>query len=238
MSASVPPMQQCRWHGHATAQALAAAAAEKILRLAETAIARNGRFSIVLAGGNTPRQVYELLRAGRADWAHWWVYFGDERCLPAQHAERNSTMAAQCWLAHVAVPPQQVFCIPAELGAQMAAERYAQTLRDAGQFDVVLLGLGEDGHTASLFPGREWGKGDKAPDVLAVMDAPKPPPERVSLSARRLSDSGAVLFLVSGAGKRQALADWRAGKDIPARAVTPAAGVDVLFDEAAASKLA
>ncbi|MEW6312759.1 MAG: 6-phosphogluconolactonase [Pseudomonadota bacterium] len=238
MPASIPHMQQCRWHGHATAQALVAAAAEKILRLAEAAIASSGRFSIVLAGGNTPRKVYELLCISRADWAHWRVYFGDERCLPAQHAERNSTMAAQCWLDHVAIPRQHIFCIPAELGARMAAVRYAQTLHDVGQFDLVLLGLGEDGHTASLFPGREWGTDAAAPDVLAVMDAPKPPSERVSLSAHRLSDSSAVLFLVSGAGKCQPLADWRAGKDIPARAIMPAAGVDVLFDEAAASKLA
>jgi 6-phosphogluconolactonase len=92
----------------------------------------------------------------------------------------------------------------------------------------VLLGLGEDGHTASLFPGHEWGAAPGSPDVLAVLDAPKPPSQRVTLSAARLSRAREVWFVVSGDSKREAVAQWHSGENIPARAITPAAGVDVL----------
>jgi 6-phosphogluconolactonase len=97
----------------------------------------------------------------------------------------------------------------------------------------VLLGLGEDGHTASLFPGHDWGRHGDSPDVLAVADAPKPPPARVSLSANRLSNARQVLFLVEGAGKRDAIAAWKRGDGIPAASIAPAAGVDILLDAAA-----
>ena len=137
-------------------------------------------------------------------------------------------MAGEAWLDHVALPPQGLHEIPAELGAQAAAQAYAGTLRQFGEFDLVLLGLGEDGHTASLFPGHDWGEAPGSPAALAVLDAPKPPRERVSLSAARLSRARQVLFLVSGGSKARALAQWRAGSDIPARAIAPAAGVDVL----------
>ncbi len=99
-------------------------------------------------------------------------------------------------------------------------------------FDLTLLGLGEDGHTASLFPGREWGTEPDSPDALAVLDAPKPPAQRVSLSAARLSRSRQVIFLVSGESKRDALARWRASENIPARAIAPEKGVDVLVESA------
>jgi 6-phosphogluconolactonase len=125
-----------------------------------------------------------------------------------------------------------VHAIPAELGALEAARLYAETLRTVGGFDLVLLGLGEDGHTASLFPGHEWGTASGSPDVLAVFDAPKPPPQRVSLSAARLGRARQVMFLVGGKSKHRAVAEWRTGKNIPARAITPAAGVDVLVESA------
>lgn len=219
-----------RWHGVANAAALGDAACRRILVAAADAIQQRGRFMIVLAGGNTPQGVYRMLRGADTDWSRWQVYFGDERCLPTVDPERNSRMAAEAWLDHVAIPKSQVHALPAERGAQAAAQAYANTLRHVGDFDLVLLGLGEDGHTASLFPNHDWGVDADAADVLAVFDAPKPPAQRVSLSAMRLSRTRAVLFLVEGASKRDAVTQWRTGADIPARAIQPQAGVDVLTE--------
>jgi 6-phosphogluconolactonase len=219
-----------RWIGAADAMALRRSAFQRIVGSARHAIERRGRFLIVLAGGNTPRGVYDLLRAASTVWSCWHVYFGDERCLPSGNVDRNSRMAADIWLEHVPIAQAQIHVIPAELGAEVAALGYADTLRGVGNFDLVLLGLGEDGHTASLFPGHDWGATSEAPDVIAVFDAPKPPPQRVSLSAARLSRTREVLFLVEGASKRDAVARWRMGANIPARSIRPETGVDVLVE--------
>jgi len=201
-----------------------------ILQAAQPAISQRGEFHIVLAGGNTPRRIYESLRLTDADWPAWHVYFGDERCLPPDHAGRNSRMAGLAWLNHVGIPSAQIHVIEAERGAELAAHRYAQIVDRIEQFDLVLLGLGEDGHTASLFPNHDPGNTPAAPAVLAVHDAPKPPPERVSLSANRLGAARQVMFLVTGESKRQAVHDWRNGIDIPAAAVKPAGGVDIYLE--------
>jgi 6-phosphogluconolactonase len=185
----------------------------------------------VISGGETPRSTYELLRPASAYWPAWHVYFSDERCLRPEDSQRNSRMAAEAWLDHVPIPSRQVHAIPAETGPSSAAKAYGETLSAIASFDFTLLGLGEDGHTASLFPGHEWGQSEAAPPALPVLDAPKPPPERVSLSARRLSDSRRVVFLVTGSAKRDAVDSWRNRADIPARAIRPAAGVDVMLDE-------
>ena len=226
----------CRWHAVSDAHALQQQALTMILARAARAIRERGQFHLVLAGGNTPRGIYRQLRAAQTDWSAWHLYFGDERCLPPDDPERNSHMAAEAWLRHAAIPESQIHPIPVELGATQGALRYAQTLESVGEFDLVLLGLGEDGHTASLFPGHEWGAAPGAPDVLAIVDAPKPPPERISLSASRLGRTRDVLFLVSGESKHGAVSEWRAGKDIPAAAIMPTAGVDVLVEAALLGK--
>ena len=227
-----------RWHPVSDERALQRAALEAILAGAAQAIRERGLFRLVLAGGNTPREIYRKLITSQTDWAAWHIYFGDERCLPQADPERNSRMAAEAWLDRAPIPRPQVHAIPGELGASRAAITYAETLQPVGDFDLVLLGLGEDGHTASLFPGREWGTAPGSPDTLAVLDAPKPPRQRVSLSAARLSRARQVLFLVGGESKRGAVAGWRAGEDIPARAIVPAAGVDVLVESALLAPLA
>jgi 6-phosphogluconolactonase len=220
----------CRWHAVFDERALQQEAFATVLASAARAVHECGQFHLVLAGGNTPRGIYRALCAAQTDWSAWHIYFGDERCLPPVDSARNSRMAAKVWLDRVPIPPFQVHTIPGELGAFEAARMYAEKMQTVGDFDLVLLGLGEDGHTASLFPDHEWGAAPGSPDTLAVFDAPKPPPQRVSLSAARLSRARQVIFLVSGASKRRAVADWRAGKDIPARAIKPAAGVDVLVE--------
>mgnify|MGYP001567126738 CR=1 FL=1 len=223
---------QGRWHAVADLPALHRAALNAILGSAMLAIQQRGQFHLVISGGETPREVYRQLRATHSDWSAWHIYFSDERCLLPTDANRNSRMAGEAWLDHVPIPAAQLHIIPSELGASQAACEYAETLRTVGMFDLVLLGLGEDGHTASLFPGHEWGSAPDVPDTLAVLDAPKPPPQRVSLSAARLSRSRQVIFLVAGESKHEAVAEWRNGKNIPARAIAPAAGVDVLVESA------
>lgn len=207
-------------------------ALDMILASAATAIQQRGQFHLVLAGGDTPRAIYKQLRTARTNWSAWHIYFGDERCVPPADPRRNSVMADEAWLDYVEIPADQLYTIPGELGADLAACEYAQTLNTVGIFDLTLLGLGEDGHTASLFPGREWGVESDSPDALAVLDAPKPPAQRVSLSAARLSRSRQVIFLVGGESKRDAVARWRAGENIPSRAIAPEKGVDILIESA------
>ena len=122
---------------------------------------------------------------------------------------------------------------PRELGAVRAAAVYAKQLEGVGEFDLVLPGLGRDGHTASLFPAHDWGDAPDAPDTLAVLDAPEPPPQRVTLSAARLRRARAVWFLVAGDSKREAVARWRAGERLPRRIRPPPhrrAGADEFHD--------
>ncbi len=226
--------QILRWHVYPDAADLFQRAAQAIARASREAIAARGAFHLVLAGGETPLAVYERLRRAETDWSAWHLYFGDERCRPRGDPVRNDARIAERWLDHVPIPPAQVHPIPAELGPEAAAAAYAQALAPVGEFDLVLLGLGEDGHTASLFPGRVL-EMDRGADVLPVRGAPKPPPERVSLSAPRLSRARQVLFFVQGGAKRAAVAAWRQGKDIPARRIAPACGVDVLLDAQAMS---
>ncbi len=215
------------------ASVLQAAAAEAVLQSANNAIASRGRFLIVLAGGTTPREIYQRLRNGDTDWSKWHVYYGDERCLPPGHGDRNSRMAEESLLQHVAIPAGQIHAMPAELGPDQAAQSYSQLLAGVGEFDCVLLGVGEDAHTASLFPGQSWENASNAP-AIPVRNAPKPPPERVSLSASRLSNARQVIFLVTGAGKRDAVQQWHNDALLPVAAIRPSAGVDVWLDRAAA----
>lgn len=221
-----PPVT--RWHCFKDADAVADDVLARILDAAQQAIAARGRFSIVLAGGTTPEQVYRKLKDCDADWSRWFVWFGDERCLPVDHPDRNSVMAHHAMLAYVPIPSEQVFPIPAELGPQPAADAYESLIASELPFDLVLLGIGEDGHTASLFPGHVH------PDdrrVVPVFDAPKPPPERVSLNITALCDAKAVCVLVTGAAKRGAVRQWKQGEDLPIARLNCPAGIDVLLDE-------
>jgi len=219
-----------RWHVFPTAGDLARKAAEHILRCSRAAIAKRGEFRIVLAGGTTPEAVYQRLAGSTTDWPRWQVYFGDERCLPPNHAERNSVMATKSWLDRVAVPADHIHLIPAEAGAETAARSYANIIRDALPFDLVLLGMGEDGHTASLFPGQTH---DPAELVHAVHGASKPPPDRVSLGVAALNDAEEVMILVSGTSKQEAITHWKSGADLPVARIHGRHGVNVYLDAAA-----
>lgn len=229
-----------RWHVHSEPAEAVAAAARMIEAEADRAIAARGRFAIVITGGTAAQPVYEHLARHDTDWSRWHVYFSDERCRPPGHEERNDSMARAAWLDHVPIPPSQIHSIPAELGPEGGAAAYTRLLVDAPRFDFTLLGLGEDGHVASVFP-RNRGDAqrtaetrDEPPDAFGVHDSPKLPAERVSLSIARLSRSEHLAIVVLGADKRAAAARMRDGADIPVNRLKPASGIDVFADGAAA----
>lgn len=226
-------MNPVRWHVLDDPQAVAEHTAQRILEAAGSAITERGVFRMVLAGGRTPEAAYRRLVDADTDWSCWDIFFGDERCLPIDDPERNSAMAAQAWLDHVPIARSQIHVIPAEAGAEVASQAYTGDVRDALPFDMVLLGMGEDGHTASLFPGHQHDPGEP---VHAVHNAPKPPPDRVSLSQNVLSDARQVLILVTGSGKRDAVSAWKAGDALPVASIRGIGGVDVLIDRDAAGQ--
>ncbi|PKM11296.1 MAG: 6-phosphogluconolactonase [Gammaproteobacteria bacterium HGW-Gammaproteobacteria-3] len=223
-------MQKTNWHTFAEPDDVAAAACAFILGQARRAIADRNAFKLVLAGGTTPEKIYHLLAQSQADWEHWHIYFGDERCLPVTNKERNSYMACRTLLDKVTIPANQIHIMPTELGAEAAAEAYRKTVANADVFDCVLLGMGEDGHTASLFPGRQHAQDET---VHTVYNSSKPPPERISLSAKTLGSARRVLILVTGAGKYPAVQQWRQGVDLPVARIECEQGVDVYIDTAA-----
>ncbi len=232
------------------AEVAAAAAAEVLARGAEAVTAR-GAFALALAGGSTPRVLYALLAdpggpfATRMPWQRTQVFFGDERHVPPDHPDSNFRMASQSLLERVPVPAENVHRIRGELpDADAAAAAYERELRAAlGEppaLDLVLLGLGEDGHTASLFPGspalEERERWVVAPWVERLGK------RRITLTLPALEAARQVLFLVTGAGKsaalRRALREPASAEPVPASRVRPGNGrVLWLADRAAAASL-
>lgn len=232
------------------AEVAAAAAAEVLARGAEAVTAR-GAFALALAGGSTPRVLYALLAdpggpfATRMPWQRTQVFFGDERHVPPDHPDSNFRMASQSLLERVPVPAENVHRIRGEVpDADAAAAAYERELRAAlGEppaLDLVLLGLGEDGHTASLFPGspalEERERWVVAPWVERLGK------RRITLTLPALEAARQVLFLVTGAGKsaalRRALREPASAEPVPASRVRPGNGrVLWLADRAAAASL-
>jgi len=217
------------WRVMEDSQAVAQAASKFILETAQRTIVQSGKFRIVLAGGHTPELTYRLLQAVPSDWSCWHIYYGDERC---SEVGRNSAMASQAWLNEVAIPATQIHPIPAHLGPHEGARRYDELLRGEGilPFDLVLLGMGEDGHTASLFPGHIHAQMEL---VHPVVNAPKPPPERISLSVQVLSRTHHLLFLITGANKHEAIVRWREGEKLPIAKISSLGSAVGLIDKAA-----
>jgi 6-phosphogluconolactonase len=223
--------QMIRFIRFDSAQAVAEEAARRISDSARRAIHARGRFLCVLAGGRTPLAAYERLVYRPEDWARWHLFLGDERCLPPEDPERNSRAIALALTERVAIPSENLHWIPAESGAESAADRYDALIADRMPFDLTLLGMGEDGHTASLFPGHVTPTSARA---APVHEAPKPPPDRVTLTLLSLAAAPERLILVTGAGKREVLAAWRRGADLPVARVAALGRTDVLMDPDAA----
>lgn len=214
---------------------VAAEAAERIAKVAESG------GSVVLSGGSTPRRAYEL--ASRADWSTAKVWFGDERCVPPDDERSNFRMAKEALFDRLAAPPAAIFRMPGELDPEEAAHQYAADIfeHDAEPFDLLLLGIGSDGHTASLFPG----KPEIAQRNLLVTAVPEaglePFVPRVSLTVPALVRAKEILFLVSGADKAAPARESFSAEHsmTPAGIVARKARgrVTVLLDAAAAAEL-
>jgi 6-phosphogluconolactonase len=201
------------WQILPESDAVAHAAAELIAARIRAVTARKGQCHVALPGGTTPAACLRLLAAMKLPWdaIHW--YLGDERCLPVGDAERNDSMIRDCLWSRAPIPASHCHSVPAELGPQAAAEAYSRVMAEVGTLDIVLLGMGEDGHTASLFPGNPALQLDTP--AVPVFDAPKPPPERVSLSIPTLQAAAQRIVLITGAGKREAVEQMRAGEPLP-----------------------
>ena len=206
---------------------VASTACDRIVQASKLVIAERGEFHLVLAGGSTPARTYEMLAASQCDWEHWHIWFGDERCLPPDHPERNSVMAERTLFCKVNIPPSQIYTIPAESGPDVAAKQYADLIEGVPPFDMVLLGMGSDGHTASLFPGQQYPAGQA---VLPVYNAPKPPAQRVSLSAGILSQCRQLLFIITGKDKLAAVSRWRQGECLPVSMVHGIDKTEIIID--------
>ncbi len=211
-------------------QALAYTVASFIATRITAVIAECGSCHLALAGGGTPQSTYLLMRDLAIDWSRLHIWFGDERCLPTGHAERNDTMARLALLQHVPLADAQLHAIPAEMGPEAAARLYSDQLGTIEQLDIVLLGLGEDGHTASLFPGNIALELDTA--AVPVFEAPKPPSQRVSLSLNTIRQAGERIVLAAGSGKCDPLARILAGEPLPAALI----GEAIWFVDKAAKK--
>ena len=188
---------------------------------------RAGLRTLAVSGGRTPRELFELLAARELEWGRVSLLFADERAVaPADH-ESNYRLLRETLLERVT--PGAVLRVPGELGAEEAASWYDALVGRLQPLDLVLLGMGEDGHTASLFPGNP--ALDAPGWAVAVHDAPKPPPDRVSLTLGCLRNARRVIFLVTGAEKAGALRRAQAG-EVPAGMIP---GAEWLVDEAAAA---
>jgi len=205
----------------ATAEEVAEAAAAEIAEAL-----RGGAQTLVLAGGTTPRRSYELLAELDVQWGRVTVLFGDERCVPPDHPDSNYRMVKESLLDRVA--PATVYRMPAELGPDEGADAYAEVVANVAPLDLVLLGVGEDGHVASLFPGHPLLRASGL--TAGIRDSPKPPPERVTLTLEAIRDAGRVLIIATGAGKADAVALARRG-ETPSGMI---AGARWLIDRAAA----
>lgn len=195
-------------------KALAAEAADRFVELARQAIVENGRFSVVLSGGSTPEAMHRLLaqspRKQQVDWQNVHLFWGDERFVPPDDPASSVRMARETLLNHVPIPAANIHAMPTiGLSPTEAARQYEQTIAaffapDPPRFDLIFLGMGPDGHTASLFPQQTVALSDRW--VAVVTDSPKPPPLRLTLTYKIINQAANVVFLVAGGGKAEAIA--------------------------------
>lgn len=228
------------------AEAFSRAALERITDLLIRTIQKKTRATLVLTGGKTPKPIYEMLAtpfpSNPIDWKRVHIFWGDERCVPPENPESNFGMAHDALISKIDVPPENVHRMRGELDAEGAATLYEREILDFFQrsdvpsFDLVLLGMGEDGHTASLFPGTQW---DERRMVIANY-VPQSGAKRVSMTPLILNAAAKTIFLVAGRNKADALACVLENPscDYPAARIRAGQGsLDWMVDKSAASLL-
>ncbi len=231
-----------------TLDALLAAAREEVVARAQKALRARRRFTLSLSGGSTPRRLYESLVGAEIDWARTQVFFGDERCVPPEHADSNYRMAREALLSKIAIPEKNVHRIRTEdADPERVAKAYEQELQaffklrpgELPTFDLVLMGMGPDGHTASLFPGTTALSEEVRLAVAPFVE--KLGSWRVTLSAPVFNHARTALFLVAGEDKAAALQGVLEGEhpaeEFPARLIKPTAGELLWWVDKAAAKL-
>ena len=232
------------------AEAVARGAAERFVELGQAAIDARGCFSVGLAGGSTPKRTYELLASEayreQLNWSKVHIFFGDERCVPPDHSESNYRMANEALISRVSIPPPNVHRINGLGDAVANASLYEDELRTFfnpaswPRFDLVLLGMGDDGHTASLFPGT---KALVEPRAWVVANwVEKFGTFRITLTAPAINHAANIAFLVTGATKAERLLEVLRGaldpEKLPSQLIQPLDGsLFWLVDKAAAGRL-
>ncbi len=229
---------------------VARAAAERFVALGRDAIERQGRFSVALAGGSTPKRAYELIASetfrDQIDWARVHLFFGDERPVPPDHPESNYRMVFEKLISKLPIPEENIHRIVGEADPKESARAYEEDLRHYFEgetwprFDLVLLGMGDDGHTASLFPGTEALKEGTAWVTSNWIDKLKMP--RITLTVPAINHAGLILFLITGRDKSARLREVLEGpldpERLPAQLIKGDEGtLEWLLDREAASKL-
>jgi len=233
-----------------TSEALSRAAAEAFAQLVNKTIAEKGRFTVALAGGNTPRAIYKLLATDyreQIEWPRVHFFWGDERYVTINDPDSNYRMVREALFDHVPILAENVHRMPTEfIQPETAAQNYEKMLRDfwpasLPRFDLIQLGLGPDGHIVSLFPNSALLQEENRL-VAVVTDSPKPPPIRITLTLPVINHAAQIHFFVTGAEKAEALRATLEGardlKRFPAQAVQPVNGQVIWWvDEKAASLL-
>jgi 6-phosphogluconolactonase len=224
--------------------AVAAEGAERFVRAVTKSIADHGRFSVALSGGHTPEAMFKLLASepykGRVDWAMVEIFFGDERCVPPDSDQSNYRMANESLLKKVPIPGDNIYRIRGEIDPNEAATEYGQILQEKfgeGGLDLVMLGMGPDGHTASLFPGTAAVRETKHRCVANYVEKMKS--WRVTLTAPFINRSKDVMFLVVGADKAAKVSEILEGPPnpdlLPSQMIQPVNGSVVWLMDAAAA---
>jgi 6-phosphogluconolactonase len=226
-------------------------AAQYIIRVAQESIVTHGRFTLALSGGNTPKKLYGLLAsepyASQIDWNLVEIFWSDERCVPPDSPDSNYHMAQEVLLSKVPIPANQIHRTPAdEADRDAASEAYAQEMRNVfgtngvPKFDLIQLGMGPEGHTASLFPHQA--SLHEQQRLVMPVSVPKPPPARLTFTPPLLNAAAHILFLVTGTDKEEAVQAVLEGDhqpdEYPAQIVQPSQGeVTWMLDTAAAAAL-